>query len=141
MATTKTLRDVMSAQPVTLSSAATVLEAARCMQERDIGDVVVMDGDRVSGIVTDRDIVIRAVAQGLDPSSCRVSDVCSGDVATLSPDDTIKRAVDLMKQKAIRRIPVVDDGRPVGIVSIGDLAIEANGEKALADISAAPANS
>jgi CBS domain-containing protein len=141
MATTKTLRDVMSTQPVTLPSSATVLEAARCMQEREIGDVVVMDGDRVGGIVTDRDIVIRAVAAGLDPASCRVSDVCSGDVATLSPDDTIKRAVDLMKQKAIRRIPVVEDGRPVGIVSIGDLAIEANGEKALADISAAPPNS
>jgi CBS domain-containing protein len=95
----------------------------------------------VSGIVTDRDIVVRSLAEGRDPTTCRVSDVCSPDIVTLTPDDTIKRAVDLMKQKAIRRIPVVEDGRPVGIVSIGDLAIEANGEKALADISAAPANS
>jgi CBS domain-containing protein len=141
MATTKTLRDVMSTQPVTLPSSATVLDAARCMQEREIGDVVVMDGDQVTGIVTDRDIVIRAVAEGRDPSSCTVRDVCTGDVVTLSPDDTIERAVDLMKQKAIRRIPVVENGRPIGIVSIGDLAIEANGEKALAGISAAPANS
>jgi len=140
MAASKTLRDVMSPDPVCLPSTATVLEAAQRMQQDDIGDVIVMDGDRVTGIVTDRDIVVRAVADGRDPSSCTVRDVCSGDLVTLSPDDTVKRATDLMKQKAIRRIPVCEDGRAVGIVSIGDLAIEANGEKALADISAAPAN-
>jgi CBS domain-containing protein len=138
---TKTLRDVMSGDPVTLPSSATVLEAAQCMRDRDIGDVIVMDGDRAAGIVTDRDIVVRAAAEGRDLSACLVRDVCSSEVATLSPDDSINRAVDLMKQQAIRRVPIVEDGRPVGIVSIGDLAIEANGEKALADISAAPANS
>lgn len=141
MATTKTLRDVMSPNPVTLPATATVLEAARRMRDDDIGDVIVMDGDRVGGIVTDRDVVVRAVAEGRDPQSCTVRDVCSADVTTLSPDDSIKRAVDLMKQEAIRRIPICEDGTAVGIVSIGDLAIEANGERALADISAAPANS
>ena len=140
MASAKTLRDVMSGNPVTLPSTATVFEAAQCMRDGDIGDVIVMDGERVCGIVTDRDIVVRAMAEGRDPQSCTVADVCSRDVVTLSPDDTVKRATDLMKQKAIRRIPVCEDGRVVGIVSIGDLAIEANGEKALADISAAPAN-
>lgn len=141
MATTKTLRDVMSTNPVTLPASATLLDAAKRMRDDDIGDVIVLDGDRVAGIVTDRDIVVRAMAEGRDPQSCTVRDVCSSDVATLSPDDTIKRAVDLMKQKAIRRIPICEDNEAVGIVSIGDLAIEANGEKALADISAAPSNS
>ena len=140
MAKTKTLRDVMSPNPVTLPATATVMEAAACMRDSDIGDVIVMDGDRISGIVTDRDIVVRGVADGRDLSSCTLSDVCSSDIVTLSPDDDVQRAIDLMRQKAIRRIPVCEGGTAIGVVSIGDLAIESSGEKALADISAAPAN-
>lgn len=140
MANTKTLREVMSTNPVTLPTTATVLEAARRMRDEDIGDVIVMDGDRVCGIVTDRDIVVRAMAEGRDPQSCTVADVCSKDLVTLSPDDTVRRATDLMKQKAIRRIPVCEDGRAVGVVSIGDLAIQSTGERALAGISAAEPN-
>ena len=136
----KTLREVMSPNPVTVPSSATVLEAATCMRDSDIGDVIVLDGNRVAGIVTDRDIVVRAVAGGLDPASTTVRDICSGDVVTLSPDDEVKRAVEIMRSKAIRRIPVCEGGTAVGVVSIGDLAIEANGEKALADISAAAPN-
>ena len=136
----KTLKDVMSKNPVTLPSTATVLEAARRMRDDDIGDVIVMDGDRVGGIVTDRDLVVRGMAEGRDPASCTLRDVCSSDVVTLSPDDDVKRAIEIMRQKAIRRIPVVEGGRAVGVVSIGDLAIESTGEKALADISAAKPN-
>jgi CBS domain-containing protein len=140
MAKTKTLQDVMSKNPVTIRATGTVCEAAQLMRDGDIGDVIVLDGDRVVGIVTDRDIVVRGVAADRDLVTTTVRDVCSSDVVTLSPDDEVKRAIDLMKQKAIRRIPVVDNGKPVGIVSIGDLAIESTGEKALADISAARPN-
>jgi CBS domain-containing protein len=136
----KTLRDVMSPNPVTLPATATVADAAKRMRDDDIGDVIVLDGDRVCGIVTDRDLVVRAVAEGRDVGTTTLQDVCSADVATLSPDDDVQRAIDMMKQKAIRRIPVVEDGAPIGIVSIGDLAIESTGEKALADISAAKPN-
>ena len=136
----KTLRDVMSTNPVTCPSDATVIEAARRMRDDDIGDVIVMEGDRVRGILTDRDIVVRAVAEAQSPSTTTLHQICTTDVVTLSPDDDVKRATEIMKQKAVRRIPVVEDGRPVGIVSIGDLAIESNGEKALADISAAKPN-
>jgi CBS domain-containing protein len=136
----KTLRDVMSPNPVTLPGTATVVDAARRMRDDDIGDVIVLDGDRVCGIVTDRDLVVRAVADERDLRTTTVRDVCSADVATLSPDDDVQRAIDMMKQKAIRRIPVVEDGTAIGIVSIGDLAIESTGEKALADISAAKPN-
>ena len=136
----KTLRDVMSTNPVTLPGTATVADAAARMRDDDIGDVIVLDGDRVAGIVTDRDIVLRAVAEGREARSTSVRDVCSSEVVTLSPDDDVTRATEIMKQKAIRRIPVVENGTPVGIVSIGDLAIEANGERALADISAAKPN-
>ena len=136
----KTLQDVMSTTPVTLPATATVTQAAKRMRDDDIGDVIVMDGGRVFGILTDRDIVVRATAADCDPSTTAIRDVCTSDLVTLTPQDDVKRAIDLMKQKAIRRIPVCQDGNPVGIVSIGDLAIESTGEKALADISAARPN-
>ena len=136
----KTLQDVMSTSPVTVPATATVVEAAKRMRDGDIGDVIVMDGGRVFGILTDRDIVVRAMAEDRDPATTTIRDICSSDLVTLSPQDDVKRAIDLMKQKAIRRIPVCQDGNPVGIVSIGDLAIESHGEKALADISAAKPN-
>jgi CBS domain-containing protein len=136
----KTLRDVMSPTPVTVPTTATVADAAARMRDAEIGDVLVLDGNQVHGIVTDRDIVVRAVAGGLDPASTSVRDVCTSGIATLAPDDDVKRATEMMAERAVRRIPVVENGVPVGIVSIGDLAIESNGEKALADISAAKPN-
>jgi len=136
----RTLRDVMSPNPVTLHTGTTVLEAARKMRDDDIGDVIVLRDGEVGGIVTDRDIVVRVLAEGLDPQTVSVSQVMSEGVVCLEPNDTVERATEVMKDHAIRRVPVVEGGKPVGIVSIGDLAIEANGERALADISAAPAN-
>ena len=136
----KTLRDVMSSNPVTMHTGTTVLEAARKMRDDDIGDVLVLRDGTVGGIVTDRDIVVRVLAEGLDPQSVSVSQIMSDDVECLSPDDSLERATELMRKKAIRRIPVVEAGQPIGIVSIGDLAVEADGERALADISKAPAN-
>ena len=135
----KKLQDVMSTAPVTLPATATVAEAAKKMRDDDIGDVIVMDGGRVFGIVTDRDIVLRVIAEDRDPSTS-IRDICTIDLVTMSPDDDVKKAIEVMSERAIRRIPVCQDGNPIGVVSIGDLAIESHGERALADISAAAPN-
>lgn len=136
----QTLKDLMTPNPTTVSTSTPVLEAARTMRDEDIGNVIVTDGDQVCGIVTDRDIVVRAIADGHDPQSCTIGDICSADLVTVSPDDDVQQAITLMRERALRRLPVVENGRPVGIVSLGDLAIEGEGESALADISAAPPN-
>jgi len=135
-----TLKDLMTPNPLTVSTDTPVADAARYMRDEGIGDVIVTDGETVQGIVTDRDIVIRAVADGLDTATTTVGDICSTDLATLSPDAEVEEAVTLMRERALRRLPVVEKGKPVGIVSIGDLAMERDEDSALADISAAPPN-
>jgi CBS domain-containing protein len=135
-----TVRDVMTANPVTLPAQAPVLDAAKKMREADIGDVIVLDGDTICGLVTDRDIVVRVLAEGRDPIGTQLAEVCSRDLVTVAPDDDLTAAGDLMRERAVRRIPVVEGDRVVGIVSIGDLAIERDPESALANISAAPPN-
>ena len=134
----QTLRDVMTASPRVIDLTATVQQAAQAMRDDDIGDVLVCDGDMLKGIVTDRDIAVRAVAQGMDPASTRVAEICTSDVKTLSPDDSLDKAVKLMRSEAIRRVPIVEGGRPVGVVSLGDVAMERDSGGTLADISAAP---
>jgi CBS domain-containing protein len=136
----QSIREVMTADPQTVSSDATLEEAAREMQSDDIGAVLVTDNGDVAGILTDRDIVVRAVAEGRDPSSTKVGDVATRDVQTLAPDSSIDDAIKLVREQNVRRIPVVEDGRPAGIVSIGDLAIERDTDSALADISSEPPN-
>lgn len=131
------LRDLMTPNPVTCSSDATIGDVARLMKERDIGNVLVVDGDSIKGIATDRDIVVRGLAEGRD-TSARITDVCTTDIVALAPDDDVDKAVATMRERAVRRLPVVDKGRPVGIVSIGDLAMERDSDSALADISGAP---
>ena len=116
------------------------VSAAQAMRDGDIGDVIVMHDSAVVGIVTDRDLVVRSVADGHDPSAVRVGTICSPEVAALSPDDDIERAISVMRDRAVRRLPVVDQGAPVGIVSLGDLARLRDERSALADISDAPAN-
>lgn len=136
------LSDIMTPNPTTVRTSSTLVEAADAMRQQDIGDVLVVGDDGgLRGIVTDRDIVVRAIAEGRDPSSTRVEEVCSGDVTTCSPDSDVDEAVQLMRDNAIRRLPVVDGKRLVGVVAIGDLAIEEDPRSALADISAAPPNS
>ena len=135
------IRDVMTTNPQTLPESTTVREAAEAMRANDIGDVVVVDDNgKLSGILTDRDIVVRVVAEGRDPRTTRIGDIASRDLTAVSPDDPVDRAVQLMRDKAIRRLPAVDKGKPVGIVSIGDLALDRDPGSALADISAAPPN-
>jgi CBS domain-containing protein len=134
------IADVMTPRPLTISPDAPVAEAASAMRDADVGDVLVVRGKELLGIITDRDIAVRVVAGGRDPKSTTVGDISSDDVAAVSPDDDVDRAVSLMRDKALRRLPVVEGGQPVGIVSIGDLAVERDGTSALADISAAPPN-
>ena len=136
------VRDVMSPCPLILGPDATLIDAALVMRREDIGDVLVCEeGERLVGIVTDRDIVVRALAEGRDPAETRVSDVCSRDLVTIEPGDSVGGAVRLMREKAIRRIPVAENGRVVGMLTIGDIAVERDSRTALADISAAPPNS
>jgi CBS domain-containing protein len=135
------VREVMTPHPVTLAPDATLVDAARQMRAKDIGDVLVVGGDgRLRGIVTDRDIVVRALADGLSADSTTLGEVCSPDLAVVAPDDDSDRAVELMRDRAVRRVPVVDRGELVGVVSLGDLAIEKDPGSALADISAAEEN-
>jgi CBS domain-containing protein len=134
------IREVMSTRLVTLDRKASAAEAARLMREEDVGDVLVLSGGKLCGIVTDRDIVVRCVAEGSDVEECTVDQICSEELETLSPGDPIDHAVDLMKRKAVRRVPIVESGRPVGIVSLGDLAIDRSPKSALGEISTAPPN-
>ena len=136
----RNIREVMTGSPVCLSPQTTLTEAAQQMDDHDIGDVLVVEDDQLRGLVTDRDIVVRAVAKGRDPKSTTLAEVCTADVATVEPDEQVSRAVDIMREHAVRRLPVVEGGRPVGIVSIGDIAIEQDSTSALAEISAAPSN-
>jgi CBS domain-containing protein len=134
------LHDVMTPNPVALPGSASVHEAARTMRDQDIGDVIVVENHQVCGIVTDRDIVVRTVAEARDPAITTLADICSHVLTTVAPTDSVEQAVQLMREKAIRRLPVVEDGRPVGIVSLGDLAVERDPDSALGEISAAPPN-
>lgn len=134
------VRDIMAEVPISLPPSATVTEAAQAMRDYSIGDVMVVDGDRLQGMVTDRDIVVRALAEERAPDATPLRDICSTDLATIAPDDDSDQAVRLMRERAIRRLPVVDDGKLVGTVTIGDLAVVKDPNSALADISAAPPN-
>jgi CBS domain-containing protein len=134
------IREVMTLNPVTIPVDMAVVDAARLMRDRDIGNIIVMNESGVAGILTDRDIAVRVVASQREPSKTTVGDVCSKDVHCIEHTATVEDAIQMMRDKAVRRIPVVQDGRPVGIVSIGDLALERDRGSALADISAAPPN-
>jgi CBS domain-containing protein len=142
MDTADRIRDVMTPNPQALPASTTGREAAEAMRANDIGNVVVTDDDgNLAGILTDRDLVVRVIAEGRDPRATRIGDIASHDLAAVAPDDPVSRAVQIMREKAVRRLPVVENGKVVGIVSIGDLALDRDPGSALADISAAPPNS
>jgi CBS domain-containing protein len=136
------IRDVMSPGASAVEPMTTVARAARVMREEDIGDVLVAYDCDLFGVLTDRDIVVRALAEGRDPDTTAVGSVCTRPpVATLSPDDTTDRALELMRRFAVRRLPVVERGGcPVGMVSLGDLATTEDPYLALVDISKAEAS-
>ena len=136
----QSIREVMTADPRTVEPGHSVVDAARQMAEGDVGAVLVTENGNVTGILTDRDIAVRVVAEGRDPQGTKVSDVCTSNPSTLTVDQSVDDAIRIVREQNVRRVPVVQDGRPAGIVSIGDLAIERDSGSALADLSSEPAN-
>ena len=139
----QSIQEIMTADPIRLPAETSVLDAARRMRDNNVGDVIVEKNGRLYGIVTDRDIVVRIVAEDADAATTDLGTICSQDLVTVTADETVKDATQRMKEKAIRRIPVVDpkdQGKVIGIVSLGDVAEEKHPKSALGKISAAAAN-
>jgi CBS domain-containing protein len=137
----RTVSDVMTKEVVYLPAETTLDEAAKAMRTRDIGDVVVTDGPTLAGVVTDRDIVVRAVADGRDPTATRIGDIATRELVMIQNDALTSQAVDLMRDRAVRRLLVCDQNRQlVGVVSLGDLAMRMDPNSALSEISSKPAN-
>jgi CBS domain-containing protein len=135
------VRDVMTQEVVYLPADTTLDEAARAMRERDIGDVVVTDGPTLAGVVTDRDIVVRAVAERQDPTATQLGTIATRDLVMIEQDATTDEAANVMRDRAVRRLLVCDaDRQLVGIVSLGDLAMAEDPSSALSDISEAAPN-
>jgi CBS domain-containing protein len=121
----KGIRDVMSSNPCAIDADKPVSYAAKMMRDEDVGLAPIVEGDRLVGTLTDRDIAIRVVAEGRDPESTVVRDVASTDLVTIDPEQNLDEAVRLMAQHQVRRLPVVEeDGRLVGIVAQADVAKE-----------------
>ena len=135
----KSIRDAMTTTPASLPANSTVAYAAQQMRDLDIGDVLVEQEGRLAGIVTDRDLVVRAIAEGRAVTST-LGDIVSSEVVCITPADTPDDAIRLMRERALRRVPVVENGKPVGIVSLGDLAGERDPRSVLGEISTAPPN-
>jgi len=121
---TNAVRELMVRDVAIVPSTTTLSEAAQRMRDQDIGDVIVQDGPGPMGILTDRDITVRATAEGVSPDEVTVGEICSTNLATLRPEDSIDAAVALMRARAVRRLPVIEGERVVGILSLGDLAVE-----------------
>jgi CBS domain-containing protein len=122
------VRDAMTQSPSTISTDATVVEAARTMTSENVGSLPVVDGDELVGIVTDRDLVTNVVAKDLDPNKVSVADVCSGTPVVASPDEPLDTALQRMAAEQVRRLPVVENGRLVGILAQADVAKTARPE-------------
>ncbi|WP_190112378.1 CBS domain-containing protein [Streptomyces cinnamoneus] len=131
------VKDVMSAEVATVLPETSLAEVAQLMRDQDIGEVVVASDDFVVGVITDRDITVRAVADGADPLALSAGSVCTPNPVVIGPYQPAGQAVALMRQYAVRRLPVVLEDRAVGVVSLGDLALERDPHSALADISRA----
>jgi CBS domain-containing protein len=136
----QTVADVMTKNPATIEREESAAEAARLMAQGDMGDVIVLDNGTVAGILTDRDIAVRLVAQEKDPRTPVAEILSDTELVTVDPDTPLDQAIRLMRHHSVRRLPVIQAGRAVGVVSLGDLAIERDEDSALADISAAEGN-
>jgi CBS domain-containing protein len=135
------VRDVMTPEVTAVRPDASLVEAAQLMRAQDIGDVLVAQEGKLVGMLTDRDITLRAVADGVDPLTVSAQSVCTPAPVTVRPDDPVSTAVTLMRTHAVRRLPVVEEGHALGVLSIGDVAQEQDPDSALADISRAAPDS
>ena len=134
------IADVMTRNVVTCSDSDTVEQAAQAMRDNDVGDVVVTSNGQLAGILTDRDVVIRAVADGANPAQTTIGEIVTGNLVTATPEESVGDVATRMADASVRRIPVVDGGEVVGIVCLGDLAEEKDPNSVLGEISSAPPN-
>ena len=132
--------EIMTKDVSTLESSSKITEAARLMRDKDTGAIIIADGGDIRGLLTDRDIAVRAIAEGRSPDETTVGEIASTDLVSLEPNSTIDDAVNAMREANVRCFPVVEGGSPVGIISLGDLAMARDEESALADISSASPN-
>jgi signal-transduction protein with cAMP-binding, CBS, and nucleotidyltransferase domain len=135
----KKIRDIMTPNPVGVYYDQTISEAARVMRDAGVGAVLVVNGDSLGGVVTDRDLVVRGLAEGMSPDS-PVGPLCSAKLVGVDAGSDLVEAEQLMRDNAIRRLPVIEGGQIVGIVSIGDLAVSTDLDSPLAAVSQAQAN-
>jgi CBS domain-containing protein len=123
------IRDVMSQNPTTCEPSASVADAARVMASQDVGPVPVVEGDRLVGLVTDRDLVVRVLAEGRDPESTTIGEIASTDLVTVSPDARLDEALSLLARHQVRRLPVVEGEQLVGVVAQADVARQGEDEE------------
>jgi CBS domain-containing protein len=116
------IKEVMTGEVRACEPNATVAEAAKVMAQEDVGPVPIVEDGRLVGIVTDRDIVVRVVAEGRDPNTTTVREIASTELVTVSPDDDLDEALNLLAERQVRRLPVVEGDRLVGIVAQADIA-------------------
>lgn len=135
----KKVRDIMTPDPVGVYYDQTIAEAARIMRDAGVGAVLVVNGESLSGVVTDRDLVVRGLAEGSGPDS-PVGPLASAKLVGVDADADLATAERLIRENAVRRLPVIDSGQIVGIVSLGDLAVSADSQSPLAAVSKARAN-
>ena len=119
----KSVRDTMTADPRSIGASASVVEAARMMREEDVGSLPITDDEKLVGMITDRDITTRVVAEAADLKTTSVGDVYSRDLISVEPDKDLEEALQLMARHQVRRLPVVENGRLVGIVAQADIAL------------------
>jgi CBS domain-containing protein len=124
------VRDIMTADVKTAAPENTIEEIATLMRDEDTGAIPVVDDDELIGLVTDRDIVIRCIAEGENPAETTADEMFSERLETIEPEADVEEAARLMARRQIRRLPVVENGRLVGMVSLGDIAVKASDDQA-----------
>jgi len=124
----KTVRDAMTASPTAIAGDRTVVEAARTMMTENVGSLPVVEEQKLVGMVTDRDLVVNVLAKDLDPHKVPVADVATHDPVSVSPDESLDTALQRMADEQVRRLPVVEDGRLVGILAQADVSRTAQPE-------------
>jgi CBS domain-containing protein len=126
----KTVREVMTSKLCSIDVDKPVAYAAKMMRDEDVGMAPIVEGDRLVGVLTDRDIAVRVVAEGRDPEQVKVTEVASSDLVTLDPQQDLDEALRLMARHQVRRLPVVEeDGRLVGVVAQADVAQQADEQR------------
>jgi CBS domain-containing protein len=123
------IRDLMTVKPRTVKTGDSIVDAAKLMRGEDAGIAPIVDGERLVGVLTDRDIAVRVVAEGKDPSKTKVEEIASRSLVTLEPEQDLDDALRLMAKHQVRRLPVVESGKLVGIVAQADVARHADAER------------